>query len=146
MHFWQEINFSIQRTNFIHTTTVRTNFIFGNQAADFSVFHLFKDFSHVTHDGFKVFILSVAFFINGSDFFFDSFCCGFTRFFLFHLHRFLQVSIVGSDNFNLQVSVHLQQFHLSFFFTNCCHDFFLEGNQFTYSFVSFKKGFQHDIF
>ena len=146
MNFWQEINFSIQWTNFVNTTTIRTDFIFCNQTTDFSVFHLFKNFSHITHDCFIVFIIGVAFFVNSSYFFFDSFCCCFTRFFLFDLNSFLKVRIVSCNDFSLQSWVNLKQFNFCFFFTNSSHNFFLEGNQFLNCFMSFKKSFKHDIF
>ena len=140
------VDLCIQRTNFIDLTTIRTNLVFCNQTAHFCVFHLFQDFSHVPHDAVKFFVVGIFFFVNCCDLVFDCLSCSFTRQFFFNLNRFLKVTVVGCDDFSLQVSIYMKQFHFCFFFPNCRNDFFLEGNQFFNGFVPFKKSFQHDFF
>ena len=146
MHTRKEVNNRIQRTDFIDLTTVRTHLIFCNQTAHFSVFHLFQDFSNITHDTVKFFVVCIFFFVNSSHLVFNCLSCSFTSQFFFYLNRFLEVTVVGCDDFSLQVSIHMKQFHFCFFFTYSCNDFFLEGNQFFDCFMPFEKSFQHDFF
>ncbi|SIA65437.1 Uncharacterised protein [Mycobacteroides abscessus subsp. abscessus] len=146
MHTGNEVNNRIQRTDFIDLTTIRTNLVFCDQTAHFCVFHLFQDFSYITHDTVKFFVVCIFFFVNCCDLVFYCLSCSFTSQFFFYLDRFLKVAVVGCDDFSLQFSIYTKQFYFCFFFTDCRNDFFLEGNQFFNSFMSFEKGFQHDFF
>ena len=146
MHTRKEVNNRIQRTDFINLTTIRTYLIFCNQAAHFCVFHLFQDFSHISHDTVKFLVVRIFFFVNSSYLVFDCLSCSFTSQFFFYLNSFLEVTVVGCDDFSLQFLIHMKQFHFCFFLTDSSNDFFLEGNQFFDCFVPFKKSFQHDFF
>ena len=146
MHTRKEVDLCIQRTDFIDLTTVRTNLVFRDQAAHFSVFHLFQDFSHIPHDTVKFFVVCIFFFVSSNDLVFHCLSRRFTRQFFFYLNSLLEVAVVGCDDFSLQFSIYMKQFYFCFFFTDCRNDFFLEGNQFFNSFVPFQKGFQHDFF
>ena len=146
MHARQIIYFRIQRTDFINLTTVRTDLIFGNQTAHFSMLHLLQDFSHITHDTVEFFVVCVFLFINCCDLVFDSLSRCFTRQLFFYLNSLLQVAVIGCDNLCLQLFINVQQFYFCFFLADCCDNFFLEGNQFFDRLVPFEKSFQHDIF
>ena len=146
MHARKVVDLCIQRTDFIDLTTIRTNLVFCDQTAHFCVFHLFQDFSHIPHDAVKFFVVCIFFFVNGCHLVFNGLSCSFTRQFFFYLDCFLEVTVVGCNDFSLQFRVHVKQFYFCFFFPNCRHDFFLEGNQFFNGIVSFQKSFQHDFF
>ncbi len=127
---WQDVNLGIQRTDFINLTTVRTHFIFNDQAAHLvclnTVADLFYLLEHLCLCGFVFIFLSIK---NS-----DSFLCQLVNFaiafqLLFDGYRITDCLFKLCTYLAVDVLVHGIQLNLHLFFSNGCCDFLLEGNQ-----------------